>query len=974
MGIFSSKTKYYVSSSSCPAFDPDTRLDHFQALMLDWTANYDDLDQSEYVKNYYNTSRMRKFNSWIDWCTKNNFTDVFGKITSTIYGDATFNNTVITEAIKPYVDLEPDDVFQVFRTDLNFFSEDFYVRYLATQQGKAYLFYQTSNPDYELTFPDERTVVAAFASGETITGQIPEYEAKTRFLEISYSVIRTYVIGQENPETGELEENVIYDVIYGYYHYKEGSGNSTLDSLIKNNSSEAKQSFFPCVPLRTNTAWYSGDKATLIGQALARLELTNKTNDPDGTYKEFIDALTEGMSSGSMGDIDYITLQLGVALNSKHNSDAAYMYAFFRNLYANYALKQGLPPSTVWKPKSLNTGGGFLSKFFKNIWNKFANANHSDSFFTKFQITCASSNLNLTYSWGGADYFESNGKFKPGAKQGDYGVLTGKFSHSYTVKEPARDNEGNIIHICNEGECEIVYEDVTYTVQYTATLFCHQAYANRWRFILFMDLSEYNLIYHGKGCEYWAYDVIMDAKTKGTVVHDFAGDLELVPGHGSSKMTFYYVKEENDLDSGFIVPLEEGSLKEIGYRHQLQVAYGSPFLVINCWVKKKKKWYQHGIIGSIIGAVAVVIGVVISVVSYGALSYLGYAIAAAGAGLFLVSTLGQKLLNMVLKVCTALFGDTVGNWVYDLIKNLIQVVIVAVSFYYGGPAGAAAAAAAFAATTSYLTGSSLGASLAKGIFAGAMTYAGGSLFNTYGSSLSEWVSNFGLSTEASVAVSAGITTGVTGAAGALASGQDVADAFLIGLLSGAAMGAFNYVKNNFFNGDIVGDIIKYTPSGGESASIEAGTTFQDFISGTIFGQVKDFFLNPNSYVNLMQLSLEQQQIHKMANLENDYKEFNNALGAAQDIFDSVKDSNTSSITAEYVCKLQTNIGRMTSNSPEMMAAMSPSDFLSFSLASGIEIARLTSASVSTFTDNKLSMVGYSASPLYFTQVDPALGI
>lgn len=978
MGLFSSKKKYYVSSSSCPVFDPDTLINYYEAAILDHTAN-SSIDRSEYIKNYYSTSRLRNYRGWLEWCERNNFYDTFGRTSSSFYGDAVFDNTVITNAIINQVTLEPDDVFQVYQTDLNYFSEDFYIRYLATQQGKAELFYQASLADYELTFPTDNTIVATFKNGETVSGTLPTMTGNTRFLEISYSILRKYVSTEIDPETGEPIEVTNYRYLYGYYHYQEKTGNATLDTLIRNNEISEDQTFYPCIPLRTNTAWYTGNNAKLIGKALAALELTSKTNDPDATYDEFKTALVDGMSQGSINDIDYITLQLGVALNSTAPSDLRYLYEFFFNLHVNFALKNGGSVSDIWTPKYLDSGSGYLHSYFTGFWNRFSSAGYSDSFFTKFNIYCPSSNLNLTYSWGLTDYFETNGQFKPGAKPGEYGVLSNKFNYTYYTLEPVRDAEGNIVYKGNhEDGYEIQYESIRHDVQYTLTLFCNQYSISRWRFVAFIDLSEYNLIYHGKGVEYWAYDAIMDAASKATVTHNFAADNSNTSESQISSLTFYYVTAENDLDTGFVVPLEKNTFHEIGYVHQMQLAYRSAYLILNCWVKKKVKWYQHGIFGAIIGVVMVVVGVVLSVFSGGSSLYLtglGAALLAGGTALFLASTIGQKVLSLISKVLTTILGQSIGEVAFSFIKTLIKVAVIAVAYYYGGPLGtfaAAVAASAFTATESLLAGQGLGSALLKGVAAGALTYVGGDVIQTYDDSLFNFIGDLGFDTTTQVGISQGIVSGTTSALYSLASGEDLKDALIAGLGSAFAAGAYSYIKNTYFNGDIVQDLIKFNDSDIPSGSITQ-ESFGKYLSQSLTNEFQNNFLkNPNTYANLLGATAQEKAYHKLANIENDYKEFSNQYAAAQDVLNTVKNSVASTMTAEFIVKLQTNFGRFLNNSPEMMSSLNSENFLNFSLASGIDIARVTSASIGSFVDSKLSMDGYEASPLYFNQVDPSV--
>ena len=131
-----SKTRYSVASSTSPVFDMDNRINQFEAAMLDYTAN-SVIEYSEYMKSYYNTSRLRGYKQFINWWRKQGNEEVFGKVTATFFGNADIDNTAVAEAIKPMIDLEPTDVFRVFNTDLNFFSEDFFVRHLATEQDKT---------------------------------------------------------------------------------------------------------------------------------------------------------------------------------------------------------------------------------------------------------------------------------------------------------------------------------------------------------------------------------------------------------------------------------------------------------------------------------------------------------------------------------------------------------------------------------------------------------------------------------------------------------------------------------------------------------------------------------------------------------------------------------------------------------------------------------------------------------------------
>ena len=82
-----SKTTYYVSSSTFPMFDDSSRVNQYAAAMLDYTAN-SPIEHSEYIKSFYNTSRLRNYRGYLNWCEKNGFYDIFGKVNADFYSDA----------------------------------------------------------------------------------------------------------------------------------------------------------------------------------------------------------------------------------------------------------------------------------------------------------------------------------------------------------------------------------------------------------------------------------------------------------------------------------------------------------------------------------------------------------------------------------------------------------------------------------------------------------------------------------------------------------------------------------------------------------------------------------------------------------------------------------------------------------------------------------------------------------------------
>lgn len=944
MGIFSKKTKYAVSSSTSPFFDPEKRINQFEAAMLDYTQNAR-IEQFEYMKNYYDSSRLRGHKQFINWWRNQGNEEVFGKVSSTFFTDAKFDVVAIADAIKNLVDLKEGDVFTVYEAVLNNFSEDFYVRYLATLQGHADWFQNESDADYTIDYPnDDDYFVVNFVNGNTLSGTLPEFDITTRFLEIKYSILRSSEEIEEKPpvvdENGEIIEPgqtitvTTYEYIYGYYQYKEGSGNSALDAIIENNGIEAEYTFYPPIPLRTNTSWYSGDKAARIENALHFLEYYGLENQFD-IYSSIQKELTEGIKDGDIGDIDYITLLFGVSINSNHFADCKYLYEFFYNLHFNEALADGSSASIAARPIDLTIGNFSYHNWYDAVLQEFSQ-------YKTIHINCASSNLNIYIKWIASDYFETNGQFKPDAKKGDYGVLCNRMEHKYQVTEPARDDEGNIIIRHDEDGSHVVYEVNTYTAEFDMVLFCHQFTDTRWRFICFLDPYLNNLVYHGKSVNTFAWDAFSECTELGTVTHTFHEDIPSAPGEYYT-YTLKYIKIRGNPTSAFIIPMEWNTFMECGIVTQTELTYGDAYLVFNCWVKYKTGGFG-GILGAILGVISIVVGVVLNAFSFGTA---GNFFIGAGIGMLVVSAI-MIFTPIVVSITSMLFGEAMGNLVYRA-TNIFLQVLIQVMVKICPPIGIGMAFA-YQFNTAISNGESFGSAFGKGLLAGAAAYAskvaGKYVQTTTGS---EFFGN--------------VTSGfISGTSNAYLEGSSIGDAVVSGLISGVASGAVQEIAKLF------PELSKLVNNVSDSIEDQA-LSFQTALTTAIKDTGTQLLTNPNTYVNLLGAAQEEIFQHKLENLSNDYEEFNNKLKTATESLYIVQNLITSTVTAEFVCKLQSNIGRVLTNFPDIGASLSVDNFMTLSLSSGSDFCDAILSSPSNFVENKLTMTGYTPETLYYNQIN-----
>lgn len=423
MGWFSSKTITSVASTTSPMFDRNKRIDNFEAAMIDHTTT-NSMEQSEYLRAHYKNSRLQNILGFRNWADRTGFTGSLGKIQATFYGDAKLDYTAITEALRPLISFPANvDSFAVYDAQLFFFSEDFWIKHLATQQGKANWLYDPQLTDYTISYPSDGYIRATFKNGKYIEGKLPNYTPSTRFLDISYNIIvsKTESKPGEKPEDPPITTTT-YEYIYGFYAYQEKTGSSTLDSIIANNGIKGTQTFYPVIPLRTNTWWITDGRASHINDALIQLQLYDAKKGKDNAFKVIRDTCEKEMKGGSIGDIDYITLLLGISINTRNLSDQKYLFEFFFNCYTNYAISIGEKPQSFIGGKPLYTNSGSFGWFHRKIIEALRGG-QEDNYYTKFQLYNGTSNFNYTYGWLTADYFEANGQYKPNAKVGNRPTL-----------------------------------------------------------------------------------------------------------------------------------------------------------------------------------------------------------------------------------------------------------------------------------------------------------------------------------------------------------------------------------------------------------------------------------------------------------------------------------------------------------------------------------------------------------------------
>lgn len=995
MGWFRSKTKYYVSSSTSPIFDPTHRVNQYEAAMLDYTAN-SPLEMSEYMKKFFGGSRLRNYYALLNWCERSGFYKTFGKVQTSFNSDAHINEVQVANSLKPHIKLPPNAQFSVFGTTLSFFSEDAYIKHVATLQGHAKWFYEEANNEYTISYPQEGIIRATFKKGHYVQGALPKGDFNRRWLSTNYSVIYERqvtkevtvkkevlvpdedepkeqtsepVTKEETPEKPKQKfKKVLVDVVekqtstevvqeYGYYSYEEGTGIPGLDNLIKNNGIRTSNAFFPVIPLRANTSWFVGHQAELIGQALEHIDLFGKKTRGIDCYKKLQEACTSGMQEGNIGDIDYITMVLGVSICSPHKAETRYIFEFFKNLHLNSQLQQGVQEKDL-QAKDLTNNDDLFGQLILKI--KQANEDHLNKGcnlpYHSYQINCSASNLHLAYSWGYSDFFKVNGRFKPDAKPGAYGVLGTTLVYPWQHSVPEYDKNGRC-----------TYRQEWRQSTYEVTLFCHQISANRWEFCIFTELKLVNNVYAGKTIDTSALSAITSVPKTGDITHHFHFSDPQLKNYETLSMK--YIIAGGDLTSPFIVPLEGSTFKKIGAVNQLEISYASQFLIFNCWVKKKKRWYQRGWFAAIVSVVGVVAGCAMPALA----PAIGSALGPLMTGVFsvtLVMSVTAKALSGTLKVLQIIFGKRLGAQIYGIMRSFVGVLC---SFIARIPVigWAIAAFITFAVTSGEAlnNGDSMWKAFLKGVKAGAV-----SVVSSYTQTqVTGFFQGAGYSASVANAAGSGAYSAVQTVGDSIGTGQSFGSILKQGAISGVTSASVSFLSDGLKDtlsketAEATKEATKVTTEGAKETAkkVTLKTALHDF---AVDGVLK----NPNTYANLAKLTQEEIQFHKLANLENDYQEFANNAHAAQRTLQTLTELQTSSVTAEFVCKLQSNIGRVLTTFPEMNQNKTPDSFLTMALSVGSDHVKGSLCRVPSYVETKLTLDGFRPSPLHYTQMDYSL--
>lgn len=430
--------------------------------------------------------------------------------------------------------------------------------------------------------------------------------------------------------------------------YRKGSGNAVLDAFF--DADRVAGSYFPIIPLRVDNRFINSSWRIYPWVRKAIRRATNTT---------FEDLVGKIAKNRSLGDIDYAYIVFGVSLNTPDNAGKRYLYEYFRNIGL---AAPGAQMSDFWarQEAAMKSWNAWI------LWYTTLRHTNNQSYFgrpsvpppepgrqpfpgiPKFGVRVRSSqNYDMYASFSGITETVHDGKFSAVAKLGDLRISRGTKKNVQRYREQYGDSESGVAS-----------QWVLTTAATIESVFIYwQDKKDSYRRLEIANLQHTNWVYGGKSVNISGWEALSSAA-----------------------------------ESGFIIPLQEETLKRLPLTTTTQLCTASTYLVFNCYQVVEQKWYQSGIFKVIIAVVAIVIAVYSGGASAGATGGLlgsnavvGAAIGFTGTAAIVAGAIANAVASMVVSqlisaASKAAFGDKLGS----LIGAIASVVAVSVGSSMAG--------------------------------------------------------------------------------------------------------------------------------------------------------------------------------------------------------------------------------------------------------------------------------------------------
>ena len=420
-------------------------------------------------------------------------------------------------------------------------------------------------------------------------------------------------------------------------------------------------------PNRYPEAWEWGKK---VGR---------KLYDDSGKIAELIDQIGQ---NPQIGDIDYAYLEVGIPINVKQKYVCRYMFEFWRNMFNRVgAQTEGEVLLDCEYPQGENHNGSGRTYIWTNVPESAIDAmtphyNDVPSYYIYDNEDRA-----VWHEWYGTEqvaegsglvYHVKNGIVLPIDPAQDYKVTSGgtiNIATSGSFNRHISIDFGGILYQSGVGVLDNNHDSgdcwANITTDHFLSLSFGETYSGvgsstpswgHWGGLVQVTV---NWISYFRQIDATHWEIIrVSFMNQKNIIKNGVGDYN----YGVQEFN----KAEEDYEfSGVLIPLSYNTMKSISLLDATDCIQFASSLRFNCYVVKKKKWYQSGFFGAIIKIAGIVISVVIMIVNPPVGSTLATSIAGA---LGVTSAIGTAIIGAV---ANAVIAVVVSAVVTPVLKDLL---------------------------------------------------------------------------------------------------------------------------------------------------------------------------------------------------------------------------------------------------------------------------------------------------------------
>mgnify|MGYP001131663092 CR=1 FL=1 len=659
MGLFSKKKKIYVSSSVA-----DLNGSNHKALFVPGTlvqgAIAGQKQLGKYLMDELFNGQGIKLRRFYTWSVRSGYSNFIGSASSEFYTDIPINKEKLIADLTLYLNLAPNQNIELGNCYIGWYDDEYivenWIQYnrpdlvgklfnvettltaIGTYRVKEYVtYYDSEGSPYKVrewvTKTNYRQDIKITVQGESpIVITKDHYDESKRFFYLNYTINttqQTVIPGTPTPEEPNPPDTIITEIIDTkdfFEAYQESSGKPYLDAYFTSGS-VTTSSYFPFIPLMHEGKWvveggYGPEAYSWAKKAYKKLRGGNSS-----AYNKFVKELRK---SKGIDECKFIYQQIAIPITTVYQAGLGYIFEFFYNLYLNKNISSGNKKGTLTKEDIKRLIRGDRESIF-------------------IKSTSGLCNFQNRIEWNQMVHRVKRGTIFDGAKR-----------NNYSIKRIIRSVEYDYWDYDSEGYPNVLKTGIK---EYKSVMLLHQITNKTYEELEVWDLRYFNVIYGGKAVEYLAYD-------------------ELDPDLNIDKTN---LKDTDPGDSGFLIPIEYWTFKELGLIRGQDLTSGCMFLVCNSYKVKRVRWYQR-LFKPIIAIVAVVLSVftggssltaIPALVSAGfadvAMSIVADAVISAVIGAIIGTIAGKLLMPILVKAFSALFGEKIGN----ILGAIVSVVISA---------------------------------------------------------------------------------------------------------------------------------------------------------------------------------------------------------------------------------------------------------------------------------------------------------